>query len=51
MKTRTELMSFPDGIDLESGDRLDTFELMVESYGELNESMTNAVLVLSLIHI
>ena len=45
MKTRTELMSFPDGIDLESGDRLDTFELMVESYGELNESKTNAVLV------
>ena len=38
-------MSFPDGIDLESGDRLDTFELMVESYGELNESKTNAVLV------
>ena len=45
MKIRTELMSFPDGIDLESGDRLDTFELMVESYGELNESKTNAVLV------
>ena len=45
MKTKTELMSFTDGIDLESGDRLDTFELMVESYGELNESKTNAVLV------
>ena len=45
MKIKTELINFPEGLDLDSGDRLDSFELMVESYGELNESKTNAILV------
>ena len=45
MNTQTELISFPEGILLKSGDRLDTFDLMVETYGELNDLKTNAVLV------
>ena len=45
MKTQTELISFTEGIVLKSGDKLDTFDLMVETYGELNELKTNAVLV------
>ena len=38
MKTTTQKISFPEGIDLESGNRLDAFDLMVETYGDLNES-------------
>ena len=45
MNTQTKLISFPEGIILKSGDRLDTFDLMVETYGELNDLKTNAVLV------
>lgn len=45
MKTITQKISFPEGIDLDSGNRLDEFDLMVETYGELNESKTNSVLV------
>ena len=36
MKTKTELIKFDQGLDLESGERLDTFDLMVETYGQLN---------------
>ena len=45
MKVRTELISFEDGITLDSGDRLEKFELMIETYGELNESGSNAILL------
>ena len=45
MKIETKLISFPEGIVLKSGDKLDSFDLMVETYGELNELKTNAVLV------
>ena len=45
MKVRTELISFEDGITLDSGDRLENFELMIETYGELNESGSNAILL------
>ena len=37
MKTSSSLIKFDNGIDLECGARLDSFELMVETYGELNE--------------
>ena len=37
MKSKTELINFNEGITLESGDRLDSFDLMVETYGEVNE--------------
>ena len=45
MKVRTELINFADGINLDSGDRLGKFELMIETYGELNESGSNAILL------
>ena len=45
MKVRTELINFADGITLDSGDRLENFELMIETYGELNESGSNAILL------
>jgi len=45
MKIKTELINFSDGISLESGGKLDSFDLMVESYGELNESRSNAILL------
>ena len=45
MKTKTELIKFNQGLDLESGARLNTFDLMVETYGELNEDKNNAILV------
>ena len=45
MKVRTELINFADGITLDSGDRLEKFELMIETYGELNESRSNAILL------
>ena len=45
MKVRTELINFADGITLNSGDRLEKFELMIETYGELNESGSNAILL------
>ena len=45
MKFRTELINFADGMTLDSGDRLEKFELMIETYGELNESGSNAILL------
>ena len=45
MKSITKLINFSEGIALESGKRLDAFDLMVETYGELNESKTNAILL------
>jgi homoserine O-acetyltransferase len=45
MKVRTELINFADGITLDSGDRLENFELMIETYGELNKSGSNAILL------
>ena len=45
MKKNSQLISFPDGITLESGYILNSFDLMIESYGELNESKSNAILV------
>ena len=45
MKVRTELINFADGITLDSGDRLEKFELMIETYGELNEFGSNAILL------
>ena len=42
---RTLLRDFADGITLDSGDRLEKFELMIETYGELNESGSNAILL------
>ena len=45
MKTKTELIKFNQSLDLESGARLNTFDLMVETYGELNEDKDNAILV------
>ena len=45
MKVRAELINFADGITLDSGDRLEKFELMIETYGELNESGSNAILL------
>ena len=38
-------INFADGITLNSGDRLENFELMIETYGELNESGSNAILL------
>lgn len=45
MKVRTELINFADGMTLDSGDILEKFELMIETYGELNESGSNAILL------
>ena len=45
MKTVTEKISFGDSLTLESGQVLSGFELMTETYGELNSEKTNAVLV------
>ena len=45
MKIRTELIHFSEALQLECGETLDSFDLMIESYGELNESKSNAILV------
>ena len=45
MKSKSELIKFEKGISLESGDNLNSFELMIETYGDLNDSKSNAVLV------
>jgi homoserine O-acetyltransferase len=45
MKTNQNLIKFEVGLDLESGARLDSFELMVETYGELNKNRSNGILV------
>ena len=45
MKTVSEKISFGDSLTLKSGQILSGFELMTETYGELNSEKTNAVLV------
>lgn len=45
MKIRAELIHFSEALQLECGESLDSFDLMIESYGELNESKSNAILV------
>lgn len=45
MKIKTNLVNFSNGIDLECGSRLNSFDLMVETYGKLNDDGSNAVLV------
>ena len=43
MKTVSEKISFIDTPTLQSGDVLSGFELMTETYGELNSDKSNAV--------
>ena len=45
MKIHCNLVKFDEGLDLESGARLDSFELMTETYGELDEDKSNAILI------
>ena len=45
MKIKTELVHFKEGIELTSGSKLSMFDLMVETYGELNEEKSNGILV------
>ena len=45
MNLNTELLNFKDGIILESGEKLDSFDLMIETYGELNKARSNAILI------
>ena len=45
MKVKTELVKFKEGIELISGSKLSMFELMVETYGELNKEKSNGILV------
>ena len=45
MKTETKLIHFSEGIELESGEKLNSFDLMVETYGELDEGKSNAILL------
>ena len=43
MKITTKKVEFKTRLDLECGQSLPSFELMVETYGELNETKTNAI--------
>ena len=45
MNTEIKLIKFEEGITLESGNHLESFELIVETYGELNKSKSNGVLL------
>jgi homoserine O-acetyltransferase len=45
MKSQRELHTFSSGIILESGEALSSFDLMVDTYGELNSNKSNAILV------
>ena len=45
MKIVSEKISFKESLTLQSGDVLSGFELMTETYGELNSDKSNAVLV------
>ena len=45
MKIKRDLINFNDGLALESGAKLDSFELMVETYGELNNEKSNGILI------
>ena len=45
MKIVSEKISFKESLTLQSGDVLSGFELMTETYGELNSDKSNAILV------
>tara|TARA_B100000287_G_C20674580_1_gene794737 strand:- start:1212 stop:2297 length:1086 start_codon:yes stop_codon:yes gene_type:complete len=45
MKKDIKVFGFEKGIDLISGEKLESFQLKVETYGELNSTKSNAVLV------
>ena len=45
MKITSEKISFKDSLTLQSGHVLSGFDLMTETYGELNSDKSNAVLV------
>ena len=45
MNLKTELLNFKEGITLESGERLDSFDLQIETYGEINKEGSNAILI------
>ena len=45
MKINCNLVKFDEGLDLESGAKLDSFELMIEAYGELNKDKSNGILI------
>ena len=45
MLTETQFVQFPS-LDLDSGDTIAPVEVAYETYGELNQSRTNAILVL-----
>ena len=45
MKINCNLVKFDEGLDLESGAKLDSFELMIETYGELNKDKSNGILI------
>ena len=45
MKSHRELHNFSSGIKLESGEALSAFDLIVDTYGELNSDKSNAILV------
>ena len=40
-----QIISFPDPITLQNGSTLPGYQLIIETYGELNESKSNAVLI------
>lgn len=42
---RPQLAEFNDGLELEGGERLDSYALMYETYGELNAAASNAILI------
>ena len=45
MKVETKIINFEEGIKLENDSKLNSFELIVEMYGELNEDKSNAILL------
>ena len=45
MKTISKTIKFEDSLELECGTVLPSFELIFETYGELNKDKSNAVLV------
>ena len=51
MLVGTKKILIDSKLECASGEALESFELMADFYGELNEKKDNAVLVLSLIHI
>ena len=45
MKTLTKKLTFDTPLHLKCGGALKSFDLMIETYGELNQKKDNAVLV------